>query len=388
LSANIKHNVLFIVRALPYESSGTPVVIRNLLNFLPSENYFVLGRTPDPKKRLPNNVKQKMVGIPILYTKGHRFWKYYSIVPGLLIGVWMIRKYKITKIIGVFQDDASLKLAYLLALIFPKIEFYPYLMDLYAEQKDEREIERAKLRQNKIFTRAKKVLVVNDGMKEFLEPLYTLTQFVSIPIISQSHKIELNERRTEKINDFFVIVFSGSVNEDRLEPFRVLAKVAAADKRFLIRFLTNQSEENLRNLGVYHDGFQLKYCQTPEDLMFELNQADVLYLPLKFSFPESKKAQMITCFGAKVYDYMLTSVPMLIHAPNYVYNYTFLEENDASFLLDTLDEARVRSMLEYLLINARNEVGKRKYNQANQVAQQFKGEIVSQKFILTLNSNV
>jgi hypothetical protein len=126
--------LLFILRALPFEAAGTPIVIRNLLALLPAENYFVLGRRPDPSKRLPNIVKQKMFQIPILYTKGHRFWKYFSILPGFFMGAWIINKYKITKLVGVFQDDASLILSYWLAKFFPKMEFYPYLMDLYAEQ--------------------------------------------------------------------------------------------------------------------------------------------------------------------------------------------------------------------------------------------------------------
>lgn len=178
-----KDKVLFVVRALPYEAAGTPVVIRNLLEYLPSEDIYILGRRPDPTKRLPKNVKQKIFN-SILYTKGYRFWKYFSIIPGFFMGLWLVYRYKITKIVGVFQDDASLILAYRLAMFFPQLEFYPYFMDLYAEQKEGKEEVTTSAFQQELFRRAKKVLVCNDGMKTYLDPLYTATEFVTIPIIS------------------------------------------------------------------------------------------------------------------------------------------------------------------------------------------------------------
>ncbi len=383
-----KDQVLFVVRALPYEAAGTPIVIRNLLAHLPAEGFYVLGRRPDPAKRLRNDVKQKMFQIPILYTKGYRFWKYFSILPGLFMGLWIIYRYKITKIVGVFQDDASLILAYRLANFFPDVEFFPYLMDLYAEQKMGTVKNKVSEFQEKIFNRAKKVLVANEGMKILLDPIYPAIHIESIPIISLAKAVSNKPLQQEIKNKPFKIIFSGSVNEDRLEPLRIMAKIVSKDPRFLIKYLTSQSEQHLRNVGVFFDGFEIQFCKTPDELMFELNQADLLYLPLKFTFPESQKTQMMTCFGAKVYDYMLASVPMLIHAPNYFFNYTFFEKNHAAFLLDSLDEAAIISKLALLLKEAKNDVGQKICQQANLLANQFKGEIVADKLLIQLDVKI
>lgn len=376
---------LFVVRALPYESTGTPIVIRNLLHFLPKENMYVLGRRPHPAKRLPKDVKQKMLQIPILYTKGHRFWKYFSIIPGFLMGLWMVYRYNIKKIVGVFQDDASLMLAYRLAMFFPQIEFYPYLMDLYAEQKEGKEKESITAFQQEIFRRAKKVLLANEGMKNYLDPLYTTTEFVTVPIISLA-KASLVSDSKKKETRKFQIVFSGSVNEDRIEPLRVLTKVISGDARFQFTFLSSQSEEYLRQQAVFYDGFGLTYCKTTDELMQSLNEADLLYLPIRFTFPEKQKAQMMTCFGAKVYDYMVSQTPMLIHAPDYFFNYTFFEKHEAAFLLNSLDESNVIKKLEVLLTAARGEEGQHLVNRSNQLAKNFSGEQVSSLFQQTIGA--
>lgn len=376
---------LFVVRALPYESTGTPIVIRNLLHFLPKENMYVLGRRPHPAKRLPKDVKQKMLQIPILYTKGHTFWKYFSIIPGFLMGLWMVYRYNIKKIVGVFQDDASLMLAYRLAMFFPQVEFYPYLMDLYAEQKEGKEKESITAFQQEIFRRSKKVLVANEGMKNYLDPLYTTTEFVTVPIISLA-KAAIDADSKKEVTRKFQIVFSGSVNEDRIEPLRVLTKVIAGDARFQFTYLSSQSEDYLRQQAVFYDGFGLTYCKTTDELMQSLNEADLLYLPIRFTFPEKQKAQMMTCFGAKVYDYMVSQTPMLIHAPDYFFNYTYFENHQAAFLLNSLEESHVIEKLEVLLAAASGEEGQQMVKRSNQLAEEFSGEQVSSLFQQTIGA--
>lgn len=378
--SSLEQKVLVVVRALPLESSGTPVVIRSLLSHLPSDNFFVLGRTPHPDKLLPNILSHKMVEIPILYTKGHRFWKYYSILPGIILGLWMIRKYKINKIVGVFQDDASLILAFVLALFMRKTKFYPYLMDLYAEQGRDFKLRIASFMQRLMFKRATRVLVVNDGLKNYLCKLYPNVSFVTIPIICQTKPVYDAFNKSYSNSKLFVIVFSGSVNDDRLETLRILSGIVAKDNRFTIKYLTSQSEQKLRDLGVFFDGFERKFCSSTDELMTELNNADLLYLPLSFSFPKSKEVQMMTCFGAKVYDYMSASVPILIHAPSYVYNYTFFEDNKAAFLLSSINDDEIKECLDYLFLEARSLIGTTKVKNANLLADKFQGETVVKKF--------
>lgn len=381
MSFQKKDNVLFVVRALPYEAAGTPIVIRNLLANLPEKGYYVLGRRPHPAKRLPNNVKQKMFQIPILYTKGHRFWKYFSILPGFVMGLWIIKRHKINSVVGVFQDDASLYLAYLLAKVFPKTKFFPYLMDLYAEQE-----EGAHNKQLVIFERAAKIIVANDGILRLLSKKYSAFNFATIPIIASSYPTPMTTRKIKSDHNPFSIVYSGSVNPDRIETLRIFTKLIADDSRFSFKYLTAQSKEFLRNEQVFFDGFEHVLCKSNEELMQELNQADLLYLPIRFTYSPDKKAQMQTVFGAKTFEYLVSQTPILVHCPADFYNSTFFEENKAAYVLNSLQEKDVSAFLEQIF-EIYNDTATEIIQHANNAAKQFTPEVVIGNLTKVLHGN-
>lgn len=375
----IKNKHLIVVRALPYEAGGTPVAIRSLLRFLSGQDFIVLGRRVHPKKRLTKDeVAQKMYSIPILYTKGHRFWKYFSILPGLLIGVYLLRKYKVKSIITVFQDDASLILGLLLAKFLPGIPFYPYFMDLYADQKTGRKKRFALWMQELVFKRADKVLVANAGMEAFFKQKYE-TPVVAIPIISKT--VDLPDIAAETSNKPFTITYSGSINEDRLEPIQKLVALLKEDQRFRLKFLTPNDITFFKAYQLYDEQFIYKYCRNTEELFRELNTSDLLYLPLRFTFPKARRDQLTTCFGAKTYDYLQCKVPILMHAPSYFFNYQVLEKNNAAFCLDSLEEDQIKSFLAFCLSDQFEREAEMKAEHANVLARQFQGDRIADLFL-------
>lgn len=373
--------VLFVVRALPYEIAGTPIVIRSLLSHLTAENYFVLGRRPNPTKRLPNILKQKMFKIPVLYTKGHTFWKYFSIIPGFFMGVWIVKKYKITKIVGVFQDDGSLILSYWLALLFKNIEFYPYLMDLYAEQATNRQKQ-----QKLIFRRANKILVANDGICDLLKNKYDNFKFVAIPIIATNTPASLINRKFNATESKFIIVYSGSVNADRIETLKIATKIISKDKRIIFKYLTNHTKEYLIKNEVFYDGFEIKQCNTNDELMLELNQAHLLYLPIRFNFPEEKQAQMQTVFGAKTFEYLVSQTPILVHCPSDFFNSIFFKLHNAGYVLNSKLEDEFSKCCNDIILKY-NEKATDYVKNAHIAAEQFSSKNVIKKFLNAIEIN-
>lgn len=375
---------LFVVRALPYEAGGTPIAVRSLLSYLSTDDFFVLGRRVHPAKRLSKTeVKQKMYAIPILFTKGHRFWKYFSILPGLIMGIVIIKKHKVNSIIGVFQDDASLILGYLLARIFPNLAFFPYLMDLYADQKTGGTKGFAEKVQSLVFRRAKKVLVANEGMRIFFEKKYNIP-IKAVPIVSMPSDVS-GQATPKNIKKPFTITYSGSINEDRKETLLQFAKQVKKDKRFRIKFLTPHNEAFFKETGLFHESFIYSYCKDTKSLFQQLNNSDLLYLPIRFTFPHSRRDQLITCFGAKTYDYLQCKVPILIHAPNYFFNYKLLKEKNAAFCLDTLDTKTIQAFLNFCFSEDFLEHTKKRVFNANKLAESFKGEQVADLFLASIS---
>lgn len=375
------NKTLFVVRALPYESAGTPVIIRNLLKNLPNDSFFVLGRRPHPKKRLMNDIKQKMFQIPMIYVKGHRLWKYLSILPGLIIGGYVIKRYKITNIVGVFQDDASLILSLVLSYIFPSTNYFPYFLDLYAEQKDGFSIKIASRVQRKVFNRSNCILVANDGLNAFYKKTYNNKhKFETLPFTVNQSDISLINADLAKENRI-QITFAGSVNNSRLQTLKVFTKLVKEDPRFQFNYITSNSELFLRKKEVFFDGFKMQFINDQELLIQELSKSDLLYLPMSFEYPIKQEKTLMTSFGAKVFDYLAASVPILVHMPDTFYNYKFFEESESAHLLNSLDEKQILDFLNYAKSDQFKIDSGNYLSRIPDLICQFSGDTVSRKLI-------
>lgn len=373
---------LFVMRCLPYEAGGTPIVIRTLLQFLSATDFIVLGRRVNPAKRISKNeINQRLYSIPMLYIKGHRLWKYLSIIPGFVVGLYVLRRYRINTIIGVFQDDAALILAYLLAVTSKKNKFFPYLMDLYSDQQNGySKIVSSKL-QRVIFKRASKVFVVNDGMSEFYQRKYFL-DVATVPIISSQKPQEHSNRMK---TTYHVISYSGTINSDRLSTLKRFVAEIKKRKDIVMKFLGPHNLEFFEAHELYDTRFEYKNCRNTDDLYSELENSDILYLPLTFDYDESRRAQLETCFAAKTYEYMRCKVPILIHSPSSFFNYKYLEENEAAICLDKITTSKMNDVLDMMTSRGFKKRAARTVNNANRLALNFDGLKISNYFMELLD---
>jgi hypothetical protein len=373
------------MRALPYETGGNPAVIRSLLKYLPSDNIYIIGRTPEKRKRLnPGEVKQKMYSIPVPFTRGYRFWKYFSIIHGFFIGLYIIKRYKVRDIFGVFQDDASLILSFVLAKTFPGVRYFPYFTDLYAEQRDGRKRLIADYFQHKVYKRSTFVFVVNDGIKEYLNGIYSdFHKIITLPMISVNE--HWNNFIPRKRQAKFTVTFSGTINDDRLETLELLLQLFQKEDRFRFVYLTAHSQEELKSFKVFYDGFEAKFCKTQKELVEELGKSDLLYLPIRFTYPPKLTNQLMTCFGAKTLDYLAIPVPILVHSPKDFYNYKMLKNANAAFCLDSLEPERIiefkaHALLPEFLIKSETIIGN-----ARALRKKFDGELIANNFLNILD---
>lgn len=365
------------MRCLPYEIGGTPVGVRNLLyNFNP-EDIVVIGRTVNPKKKLEKeSIKYKMYEIPTPHTKGMRLWRFLSVIPGFFIGLYAIRKHKVKKLISVYPDEGSLLLGYLLGK-FTRVDFYPYFFDLYKEFiRGNWQDKVANKLQAWSFKSAKEIFCLTGGMEKYYKENYNITAHV-IPNVINKEITRIN--LVGNINGKFKIAYSGSINEDRLDAFQAFAKYTINNPKYELYYFTSQREEVLQNMGLFGNNTFIKFCSSQEELLAELRKCDLLYLPLAFNPGEAKMANMMTCFGTKTYEYLITGKPILIHSPENYFNYQFLEEKNSAYTLKSLKVDDIeKSLLE---IESNYNSGAEKVENAYKASAQFKGQLLKDKVL-------
>lgn len=382
-----ENKILFVTRCLPYEIGGTPVGVRNLLQNFDPKDIVVLGRTVNPKKKLEKkSIKYKMYEIPTPQGKGMRLWRFLSVVPGFFIGLNVIRKHKIKKLVGVYPDEGSLLLGYLLS-IFTKVEFYPYFFDLYSEFKRNNWQDKvAQWLQKKSFQKAQKVICLTDGMRSYYKENYDLTAYTLPNVINQEIDSSKSTFNKWDENKKFKIGYSGAVNRDRLDTLQVFFSCIKDNPKFEMVYFTSHSEDYLREVNVFGNNAVKKFCTSQAELLSELQKCHLLYLPLSFDNPPEMLPNMMTCFGTKTYEYLIAGCPTLVHSPSNFFNYIFLKENNCAYTLSANKQKEVTKYIEDLLQDY-NSTAEKIIGEAYKVAVQFKGQLVKEKLMKIVDND-
>lgn len=384
----VKGRFMMVTRGLPAESGGTMIVIRRLLENFDADEVVVLGRTPYKKGVLKNErpLHYPIVKVPMVYWKGFRLWRILSIIFAVPIGLFSIWKYRVKIIVGVYPDMGSLTTAYILSTLSRKT-LLAYFCDLYAEnQKPGLHGMWAKYLQPRIFKRARKIIAVNEGMRSFYEEKYGIEPLcLPTAINGEPSKNPI----LPELKNTLIIGYSGSIVLDRLDPFQALIATVGNNPNYEIRIFTPQSEEYLRIHGLWANNVSRKFCRSQEELMEELAQCHLLYLPLTFKTGKGYNsiAQLATCFGIKSYEYFLSCRPVLVQCPKNYFTSTFFEENNCGYILGSIENEAILKKLGEIQQDYQSKASKLVEN-ALMASQAFNGEKLAGMFTRTLNESI
>ena len=139
--------VLFVSRASPNESAGTPIILRRLLENFEAHEVVVLSRRAKRSRALESNFHYPVIETFAPEIKGRKVVALFS---GIFSGLWSIKKYKPKVIVAIYPDDGSLLLGYLLHII-SGIPLCSYFCDLYKENKRGPELALARWLQPRVF---------------------------------------------------------------------------------------------------------------------------------------------------------------------------------------------------------------------------------------------
>lgn len=338
--------IMVVCKAIPFESGGAAGIIRNLFSNSKPGHVLMIGRKPKTDIDLAElELPYKFVTIPLSNQPEGRLRKTVKFIRSCAITLSLIKQYQVKTIMGVYRDQTSFILAYVVSILSGK-PLHLYLTDLYAENYQSSS---KKIIQKMIFRRAKKIFCLNEGMQQVYEDLYG-RQTIVIPH-SVNHLPEAPPK--QRAATPFQILFSGSIVYDRLDLLQQLVGIIKEDSNYHLRLLCPHDDEFLQTNNLMASNISKAFTFSHAEMMKELASADLLYLPLTFKRSNSERSflQLKSCLGTKSFDYMLSGVPILVHSPAEYLTYSYFDKRSAGILLDSDDPTALKSKLEDIRLN-------------------------------------
>lgn len=339
---------MVVAQSLPFQSSGTSVVLRHLLENFASDEVVLLARNPNPHMRLESHpLHYPAVRIPAIPSglRGERYWRLSAVLPGIVAGLREIRRRRPSAIMAVFPDEISLGTGYWLHRL-TRLPLLAYFCDLYMEDRPSGwEARLARWLQPRVFGSAARVIVLNEGMAEFYRQRYGLEPVCLPTCVNRSipEMVTLPQPKRP-----FVVGYSGNVNATRLSSLRALVRAIGDNPSYRIRYFTPQRPDFLRTHGIWAGNASAAFIGDEEDLLRELAGCDVLFLPLTFDVNENSYEQLSTCFGTKSYEYFLSQRPVLLHAPGDYFIARFYRQWNCGLVVDDPEPEALLAALERL----------------------------------------
>lgn len=279
-----------------------------------------------------------------------------SFIPATLLGLFLLIKYKPKSILVFYPFENALFTAYLLRLI-SGTPIYPYLNDLYLENRTGLMKHLAVFLQPRLFKKAEKIIVVNEGMNTFYQNKLNIHTEVIFTSINEHIPTKVV---VPEITGRFILGYSGNINNDRIDVFKTM--VAALGKRedVEIRLFTGTTQKELEMQEAWSDNMSIKFIKKADELVHELGLCHALYLPLTFSTTGTPVDQLATCLGIKSYEYLICGAPVIVQCPLEYYTSQFyidrncgmvIGENTTEALLEGITELKKNKTLRQELVN-------------------------------------
>jgi len=168
----------------------------------------------------------------------------------------------------------------------------------------------------KLFSVAEKIVVTNEGTKEFYVRRYGAWVSDKIVVI---HNAAFGGAYDALASEYdpkppYTILFTGRIYWPQIGALKNLVKAVEAmnDPEIKLKFYCPNPKEYLQRIGL--DSPKIEWSvAAPKEMPAIQSKADILFLPLSWG----TKSQMIidTATPGKLTDYLAAGRPMLVHAP-------------------------------------------------------------------------
>lgn len=221
-----------------------------------------------------------------------------------------------------------------------KGNFFPFPGDLLAS-----------IFEPKLFAEAEKIIVTNEGTKEFYRQRYGDRIAGKIVVIHNSVSPEpyLALQTSYEPREPYTILFTGNIYWPQTGSIRNLIRAVEEinDLEIQLEFYTPHRPEYIRSLGF--QSTKIVFDVAPPSKMPDVqSKADILFLPLSW---HTKSPNIVnTATPGKLTDYLIAGRPILIHAPSSTYIAQYAKENNFALVVDEEDIEKLKAGIRKLLL--------------------------------------
>lgn len=326
--------ILLLSRSVPPETTGSAVVVLNLAKQFSRAEMVVAGEHPHGRPAIV--WKEEWPEIVYLIkgwsqtSRGTR-WRRRTKFPWLIFRcLRLVRKYKCKAIVAVFPNEDFLLAGYVVSVL-TRAKFYPYFHNTYLEQCQLGSLHYrfARWFQSRVFTRAKHIFVMSEGMVQLYRERYPDLKCSALVHSFNEDIPEFN--RPPQPGTSMRFAMCGNINESCAEAtVRVCAAIRQLDSPLTI--LSGTARTYLRRLGILQG--KVRYETVSWGLMVQrLEEADIVVLAHGFKGGLSKE-EYSTIFPTRTIEYLICGRPILAHAPADCHLTRFLREQGCALVVD------------------------------------------------------
>ncbi len=213
----------------------------------------------------------------------------------------------------------------------------------------------AKIFEPKLFRCAEKIIVTNEGTKNFYIKRYG--EEISKKIIVIYNSIFPEGYTAEKITSVYspqspyTILFTGSIYWPQIGALKNLIRAVnqTSELDLRLKIYSPTPKNYLDEVGIKESNRVELAVAPPQDMPKIQGAADILFLPLSWN---TESPQIIdTATPGKLTDYLIAGKPMLIHAPASSHVIQYAKKNNVACCVDEDSIEKLKEGIKKLLTN-------------------------------------
>lgn len=392
--------ILFVTTNAPgIFQDANSIMLQRLLQDFPSDSYCFLSTFRSEYKSI--NTSTFTFFKPYLIYPDNRITKFpllkYTIINLInnIYGIYqiirssgnIIKKNDIRKIVLISDNGLCIIGGYLLAKL-KHTSYFIYLFDVWSDGylKPLDKIV-AKLLEQPIFKQAVNIFTAGDGICQHIFKKYRIKGTLINNVYSP--KALMGEGYISKnqfsSNSLFKIIYCGSIYWPQIDSIVSLINAISQCDNIVLDIYTNQTIYNLskmnhcfRNSRVY-----VRPYISNERMYAVISKYDLAFLPL-YNYGNKGKVVINTAQPGKLADYLISEIPILIHAPENSYISQYAKKYDFAYVNNDKSSEMLLKTIQYIVNH--QEESTNKIRNAYEIGTKFhdpkKNSTILQEYLL------